>query len=104
MIDIINGTVEDSFAPFSDPTALILYDDGPGDSYDYGCIIIMGSKSASSTSSTGFTDVPSSAAYAQAVAWAVEKGITAGKSDTTFAPDATCTRGEIVTFLHRAMG
>lgn len=56
------------------------------------------------STSTGFTDVPSSAAYAQAVAWAVEKGVTAGKSDTTFAPDATCTRGEIVTFLHRAMG
>lgn len=52
----------------------------------------------------GFTDVPSSAAYAQAVTWAVKNGITAGTSDTTFSPNNTCTRGEIVTFLHRAMG
>lgn len=54
--------------------------------------------------SVSFTDVPSDAAYAQAVAWAVENGITAGTSDTTFSPSATCTRGHIVTFLHRAMG
>ena len=53
---------------------------------------------------TKFTDVPSSAAYAQAVAWAVENGITAGTSGTTFSPGDTCTRGQIVTFLHRAMG
>lgn len=52
----------------------------------------------------GFSDVPASAAYAQAVTWAVENGITAGTSDTTFSPNNTCTRGEIVTFLHRAMG
>lgn len=52
----------------------------------------------------GFTDVPASAAYAQAVTWAVENGITAGTSDTTFSPNNTCTRGEIVTFLYRAMG
>ena len=41
------------------------------------------------------------AAYAQAVAWAVEEGVTSGTSDTTFSPDATCTRGQIVTFLYR---
>ncbi|MCI5690230.1 MAG: S-layer homology domain-containing protein [Clostridiales bacterium] len=33
--------------------------------------------------------------------WAVEKGITTGTSKTTFAPDNTCTRGQIVTFLYR---
>ena len=54
--------------------------------------------------SVSFTDVPSDAAYAQAVAWAVENGVTAGTSDTTFSPGDTCTRGQIVTFLHRAMG
>ena len=50
-----------------------------------------------------FTDVASDAAYAQAVAWAVEKGITTGTTATTFAPDNTCTRGQIVTFLYRDM-
>ena len=51
-----------------------------------------------------FDDVSTSADYAQAVAWAVENKITAGTSKTTFGPDSTCTRGQIVTFLHRAMG
>ena len=41
------------------------------------------------------------ASGAKAVAWAVEEGITNGVSDTAFAPDATCTRGQIVTFLYR---
>lgn len=50
-----------------------------------------------------FTDIPADASYAQAVAWAVENGITAGTSDTTFSPDSTCTRGQIVTFLYRAL-
>ena len=53
---------------------------------------------------TPFTDVKSGAFYEMAVAWAVENGITNGMTDTTFAPDATCTRGQIVTFLWRANG
>ncbi len=52
---------------------------------------------------TGFTDVSSTADYAQAVAWAVEKGVTSGTTATTFSPDSVCTRGQIVTFLHRAL-
>ena len=51
---------------------------------------------------TGFSDVKSGAYYADAVAWAVEQGITTGTSDTTFSPSDTCTRGQIVTFLYRA--
>lgn len=50
-----------------------------------------------------FTDVDAGAEYAQAVAWAVKKGVTAGTSATTFAPGNTCTRGQIVTFLHRSL-
>ena len=50
-----------------------------------------------------FTDVPASAYYAKAVAWAVENGITNGMTETTFAPNATCTRGQSVTFLYRAL-
>ena len=52
---------------------------------------------------SSFTDVPVSAYYAKAVAWAVENGITNGMTETTFAPDATCTRGQSVTFLYRAL-
>ena len=55
------------------------------------------------TAATSFADVPASAYYAKAVAWAVENGITNGMTETTFAPNATCTRGQSVTFLHRAL-
>lgn len=51
-----------------------------------------------------FTDVPGNSEYAPAVSWAVQQGITSGTSKTTFAPDGTCTRGQIVTFLYRAYG
>lgn len=49
-----------------------------------------------------FIDVPSDASYTQAVAWAISNGVTYGTSNTTFSPDANCTRGQIVTLLHRA--
>ncbi|MCR4963735.1 MAG: S-layer homology domain-containing protein [Firmicutes bacterium] len=55
-------------------------------------------------SASAFRDVAADAWYAQAVAWAVEQGITVGVSDGLFAPDAPCTRGQIVTFLWRAAG
>lgn len=48
-----------------------------------------------------FTDVPPSANYAQAVAWAVANNITNGTSDNQFSPNATCTRAQIMTFLYR---
>ena len=51
---------------------------------------------------TPFTDLKPGAFYEKAVAWAVEKGITNGKSATSFAPDDPCNRGQIVTFLYRA--
>ena len=52
---------------------------------------------------SSFSDVPASAYYAKAVEWAIENGITNGMTETTFAPNATCTRGQSVTFLHRAL-
>lgn len=51
--------------------------------------------------SAGFPDVASGASYAQAVAWAVQNGITTGKANGTFAPNEVCTRGQIVTFIYR---
>ena len=53
--------------------------------------------------SCAFTDVAPQADYAQAVAWAVETGITSGTSETTFSPDEPCTRGQIATFLYRCL-
>ena len=57
-----------------------------------------------SVSGGGFSDVPANADYAQAVAWAVNNGITngTGTNPPTFSPNKTCTRAEIVTLLYRA--
>ena len=49
-----------------------------------------------------FTDVPAGSYYYDAVLWAVENGITKGTSNTTFSPNMTCSRAQIVTFLWRA--
>ena len=51
-----------------------------------------------------FRDVAQNAYYYDAVQWAVEKGITEGTSATTFSPDASCTRAQMVTFLWRTAG
>lgn len=51
---------------------------------------------------SSFADVPANAYYAKAVAWAVENGVAKGVSETAFAPDTSCTRAQIVTFLWRA--
>ena len=57
---------------------------------------------ASKTSAMPFTDVPVGSYYYDAVLWAVENGITKGTSDTTFSPNMTCSRAQIVTFLWRS--
>jgi len=48
-----------------------------------------------------FTDVSADSYYAQAVAWAIENGITAGVGGGRFDPNSTCTRAQIATFLYR---
>ena len=50
---------------------------------------------------SSFQDVAADAYYNAAVAWAVQQGITKGTSETTFSPNETCTRAQIVTFLYR---
>ena len=57
---------------------------------------------APKTSTMPFTDVPVGSYYYDAVLWAVENGITKGTSDTTFSPNMTCSRAQIVTFLWRS--
>lgn len=51
-----------------------------------------------------FADVKPGDIFYEAVQWAVERGITNGTSSTSFSPFAPCTRGQIVTFLHRSAG
>ena len=54
------------------------------------------------TNTMPFTDVNAGSYYYDAVLWAVENGITKGTSDTTFSPNMTCSRAQIVTFLWRS--
>ena len=59
---------------------------------------------APASSASPFTDVTDpNAYYYDAVLWAAEQGITGGTTPTTFSPASTCTRGQIVTFLFRAL-
>ena len=51
----------------------------------------------------GFTDVAADSFCADAVAWAVENGVTNGTSATSFSPNNGCTRAQIVTFLYRCL-
>ena len=60
--------------------------------------------SAKANGTNNFTDVPADSYYKDAVQWAVDNNITTGTSATTFAPNAGCTRGQIVTFLYRQLG
>ena len=56
------------------------------------------------SANASFTDVPANAEYTQAVAWAVENKITSGTGGGNFSSNSICTRGQMVTFLYRAMG
>ena len=58
-------------------------------------------KSPTAGTANPFADVKSTAYYADAVLWAVKENITRGTTNTTFSPDADCTRAQIVTFLWR---
>lgn len=62
---------------------------------------LMRADGGSASGAAGFSDVPAKAYFGNAVAWAVENGITKGVSSTLFAPDTACTRAQIVTFIFR---
>lgn len=72
--------------------------DGDGTTVSYETV------SARDESDNPFLDVFENDYYYNAVLWAVEQGITAGTTDDTFSPDTICTRGQMVTFLWRAIG
>ena len=61
-------------------------------------------KSPAADSVNPFTDVADNAYYAEAVKWAVLEGVTSGTTATTFSPNDSCTRAQIVTFLYRCLG
>ncbi|MBE6953995.1 MAG: S-layer homology domain-containing protein [Ruminococcaceae bacterium] len=90
--DITNGTSATTFSPNLDCSrgqiVTLLW-------RMFGCPEVSGNNP--------FTDVPANAYYYDAVMWAVERGITNGTSATTFSPNAVCSRGQIVTFLYRAI-
>ena len=65
-------------------------------------VLLMGI--AMPAAAAAFTDVAPGAWYEEAVNWAVENGITTGVGNGLFAPNNTCTRGQVVTFLWRSQG
>ena len=65
---------------------------------------VLSDKNYDGSAPLPFTDVADDAYYADSVAWAVENNVTSGVSATSFAPNASCTRGQMVTFLWRAAG
>ena len=90
--DVTNGLSDTMFGPYESCTRTQIV-----------TFLWRAAGSPEPKTASSFTDVPVSAYYAKAVAWAIENGITNGMTETTFAPDATCTRGQIVTFLYRAL-
>ena len=86
---ITNGTSETTFSPNQTCTRA------------HAVAFLYRMSGSPAAAGSTFSDVAADAYYSAAVAWAVEKGITNGTSGTTFSPDDTCTRGQIVTFLYR---
>ena len=89
--NVTNGTSDSTFSP----------DEGCTRAQVVTFLWRAAGKPAPASSESPFSDVKEGAYYYNAVLWAVETGITNGTSDTTFSPDETCTRAQIVTFLWR---
>lgn len=75
-----------------------------GNSSYRACLVNVQPATTTPTTVGNFTDVKTSDYFAEPVLWAVEKGITAGTSSTTFSPNQDCTVAQILTFLWRANG
>ena len=89
---ITKGTGRSSFSPYATCTRAQI-------------VTFLYRAAGSPTVSSGirFFDVAPNAFCRDAVVWATERGITNGTSDTTFSPDAACTRAEVVTLLYRTL-
>ena len=89
---ITNGTGGSSFSPYATCTRAQIV-----------TFLYRAAGSPTVNSGIRFFDVAPNAFCRDAVVWATERGITNGTSDTTFSPDATCTRAEVVTLLYRTL-
>lgn len=89
---ITSGTSENTFSP-----------DAPCSRGQIVSFLWRSQQSPAVTAENPFTDVKANDYYHNAVLWAADEGITGGTSATTFSPNATCTRAQIVTFLYRAL-
>ena len=90
---ITNGTTDTTFSPDDICTR------AHGVTFLY-----RAAKATASVGASAFTDVADSAYYADAAAWAEQKGITGGIGNGLFGPHNNCTRAQIVTFLYRLYG
>ena len=88
--DITKGTSDTTFSPNMTCTRAQIV-----------AFLWRSEKSPAAGTANPFADVKSAAYYADAVLWAAKKDITKGTTNTTFSPDADCTRSQIVTFLWR---
>ena len=88
--DITKGTSDTTFSPNMTCTRAQIV-----------AFLWRSEKSPAAGTANPFADVKSTAYYADAVLWAVKENITRGTTNTTFSPDADCTRSQIVTFLWR---
>ena len=88
--DITKGTSDTTFSPNMTCTRAQIV-----------AFLWRSEKSPAAGTANPFADVKSAAYYADAVLWAVKENITRGTTNTTFSPDADCTRSQIVTFLWR---
>ena len=87
---IINGMTETTFCPDNQLTRAQVV-----------TMLYRMAGAPETDAAAAFADVPEGAYYADALAWAVETGVTEGVSETEFAPDMDVTREQFVTFLHR---
>jgi len=79
---------------------------GPETTVDRGQVVTFMWRDAGMPGASGdnpFADVPGGIYYHDAVLWAYENGVTAGINATEFGPSNPCTRGQVVTFLYRAI-
>jgi hypothetical protein len=92
--EITKGTSETTFSPDDDCTRAQVVT----------FLWRYAGKPEPTTTENPFTDVEEGTDYYKAILWAYETGITTGTSETTFSPDDTCTRAQVVTFLWRYEG
>jgi hypothetical protein len=92
--EITKGTSETTFSPDDDCTRAQVVT----------FLWRYAGKPEPTTTENPFTDVEEGTDYYKAILWAYENGITTGTSETTFSPDDTCTRAQVVTFLWRYEG